>query len=84
VQDYKFAIETKKGHPVTYFDIDELKKEELSESHLSRISQPTWQDKLHKFYLMQFRGRQDYQFLTRAVRPDSELLVVGKINFQND
>lgn len=81
MQDHKFQIETKKGHSVTYFDLDELKKEELPESHLARIAQPTWQDKLHKFYLLQFRGRQDYQYLSRAVKPDNELLVIGKINF---
>ncbi len=34
VQDYPITIEAKRGYPVTYFDLDELKKDELPEIHI--------------------------------------------------
>ena len=75
------TIEAKKGYPVTYFDLDELKAEELPDSHLQRLTQPSVQDKIHKFYLTQLRGRKDFNYLSRAIRPQSELLVVGTVAF---
>lgn len=51
VQDYPLTIHAKKSNAVTYFDLDELKKEELPEEHLLRIRSPSMQDSVHKFWL---------------------------------
>ena len=64
--------------------MDELKQEELPENHKQRINQPTYFDSLHKFYLLSLRGRLDFNYISRAIRPSSELLIVGQLSFKNE
>ena len=65
-------------------DFDELKQDELPSSHVTRMNSPTFLDNVHRFYLTRLRGMRDFKYMTRAIKPTSELLVVGQLNFKNN
>jgi hypothetical protein len=48
------------------------------------MNSPTFLDSVNKFYLTRLRGMRDFKYMTRAIKPTSELLVVGQLNFKNN
>jgi hypothetical protein len=48
------------------------------------MENPTLSDKLLKFYLTRIRGRQDFTYMTRYLKPENELLVVGSLTYNNN
>ena len=78
-QDLPFDVVFENRAKPIFFELDEIPKDQIPQSHLDRMSKPSSKDNLLKSYYSYLRGQKDFDYGTRGIRRDvdQEFLFVG-------